>query len=84
MVPRDRHQELFFPQPSRRYRRTCPVDHRSALIGLYFSDLGRHPTLRPAFVIDLIVLVLYLHSDIEVDNFQAKVSVERKVVLMSL
>ena len=34
--------------------------------------------LRPALAINL--LVLYLHGDIKVDNLQAKVSVDNKVV----
>jgi hypothetical protein len=31
-------------------------------------------------VVDLLVLVLYLHGDIKVDDFQAKVLVDEKVV----
>ena len=47
-------------------------------------DLGRHPILRPALVIDLLVLVLYSHCDIEVDNLQAEVFVEKKVVRLNI
>jgi len=51
------------------------------LIGLYidFSSIGCHPTPSPPIAIDHLVLVLYLHSDIEVDNFLAKVPVDKKV-----
>jgi hypothetical protein len=32
---------------------------------------------QPALVIDLLILVLYLHSDIKVNDFQTKVSAVR-------
>jgi hypothetical protein len=54
-----------FPNASRRYRRTRPHDHRSALIRTVHRrllDIGRHPMLRPALVVNLFVLVLHLHS----------------------
>jgi len=33
---------------------------------------------------DLLVLVLYLHSDIKVNDFQAKVAVNKKVVRLDI
>jgi len=35
-------------------------------------------------VTDLLVLVLYLHSDIKVNDFQAKVAVNKKVVRLDI
>jgi len=43
-------------------------------------DLGRHPILRPAFVIDLLILILHLQSDIEVNNLQTKGLINEKIV----
>ena len=42
-------------------------------------DLGRHPILRPALVINF--LVLYSHCDIEVDHLQAEGFIEKVVWL---
>ena len=39
-------------------------------------DLGRHQTLRPALAIDHLILILYLHSNIEVYKFQAEVAID--------
>ena len=44
-------------------------------------DFGRHPILRPALAIDLLVLVLYSHCNVEVDNLQAEVFVKKVVRL---
>ena len=55
---------VFFPEPVKQVRRTHPHAHQSALIAL---------------VVDLFVLILY-HCGIKVDNFQAKVLVDEKVV----
>ena len=63
---------------------TCPHDHRSALIGLYtnfFPISGAIQFLRPASIIDLLILILYLQSDIEVNDFQTKSLVHEKVIL---
>jgi len=43
-------------------------------------DLGRHPILRPAFVIDLLILILHLQCDIEVNNLQTKGLINEKIV----
>ena len=43
-------------------------------------DLRRHPILRPALVVDLLVLVLYSHGDIKVGDFQTEVPVNKKVI----
>ncbi len=36
--------------------------------------------LRPALVVDFLILVLYPHRDIKVDHFRAKVLVNNKVM----
>jgi len=43
-------------------------------------DLGGHPILRPALVIHLLVFILYLQGEIEIDYFQAKCLIHKKVV----
>jgi len=47
-------------------------------------DFGRHPILHPALVIELLVLVLYSHCDVEVDNLQTEFFAENKVVRLDI
>jgi len=47
-------------------------------------DFGRHPILRPALVVDLINLVLYSHCNVEIDNLQAEVFIQEKVVRLDI
>jgi hypothetical protein len=74
---------VSFPEPVEKVQKNPPAGPSvgsDRTVPLVVLDLGRHPMLRPALIIDLLVLVLHSHRDIKIDDFQAKVPVDDKVV----
>ena len=73
----------FFLEPVKKVQNDVPTRPSVGLdrtVHQLLLDLGGHPILRPAFIIDLLILILYLQSDIEVNDFQTKSLVHEKVI----
>jgi hypothetical protein len=78
---------VFFPEVVKQEPKNPPTGPSVCLdrtVPQLLLDLGRHPIFCSAMVIDLLVLVLYLHCNIEVNDFQAEVVVDKKVVRLDI